>query len=77
MRNYAIYDDENNLISFGRCSTEKFNQIKEDGEKNITSFIDMRDIENNLLQPKKEFFPAIISKDQWQDVLDRLEKLES
>ena len=38
----------------------------------------MQDIENNLNlnQPKKEFFPAIISKEQWQDVLDRLEKLE-
>ncbi|MBN1807174.1 MAG: hypothetical protein JW837_18150 [Sedimentisphaerales bacterium] len=76
MKNFAIYDDENNLISFGRCSTEKFNQIKEAGEKNITSFIVKTDIENVLNQPKKEFFPAIISKEQWQDVLDRLEKLE-
>jgi hypothetical protein len=78
MKNYVIYDDDNNLLSFGRCSTSKFEEMKKKGEENVTSLIIKEEIEEAFPKKnRKEFLPALISREQWEEVLQRLSKLES
>lgn len=88
MKLYIIYDAAGNILKSGQCSTAKFERLRKEGERIIEGV--GNDIEHKVVNgkiqskesipevvPSINYFPALISQQQWEEVLARLDKLES
>ena len=87
MKSYVLYDEKGEIVKSGQCSTAKFKRLSKK-RKLILEGVgndETHKVEDGKLAPKEveekappvEFFRAIITQEQWETVLKRLDNLAS